>query len=110
MAKISKYEARERNKVLVAYNHTCAACGSTLDLQIDHVIPRSANGSDDFANLQVLCGHCNNRKNGAVGIPKMDPIELTAEEMAIVKAAHDLIQAKREAFVSYLDECKRLAK
>lgn len=102
MAKFSKYQERERAKVLVAYNYCCAACGSPLDLEIDHVHPRNANGSDDFENLQVLCHHCNNRKNGATGIPKLDPRDPVD--------SCRVIEQNRVVFVNYLDECKRLAR
>lgn len=110
MARITKYELRERAKVLEAYGHRCAACGFGLDLEQDHVHPRNAGGDDSADNLQILCHHCNNRKNGAVGIPKLDPITLTAVEREILEAAEMLIREKRDAFISYLDECKRLAR
>lgn len=32
------------------------------DLTVDHVIPKSAGGGDDRANLQVLCRSCNSSK------------------------------------------------
>jgi len=98
MARITKYQARERGKVFAAYNHCCAACGSPLDLEIDHVHPRNAGGSDDFSNLQVLCHHCNNRKNGTVGIPKLDPRDPVDSCSEIVK--------NRANFVAWLDQVK----
>lgn len=30
---------------------------------VDHVIPRSAGGTDDPANLVLACGYCNSRKS-----------------------------------------------
>lgn len=45
----------------------CRQCGSTHDLQIDHVFPWSRGGDhDDPANLAVLCRGCNTRKGARV--------------------------------------------
>lgn len=73
MATRSKADVEIFERVLAEFNHCCAGCGSGLDLERDHVHPRSAGGTDDPSNLQVLCHHCNNKKNGLVGIPRFDP-------------------------------------
>lgn len=41
----------------------CVKCGSTRDLQYDHVIPHSRGGSNAAANIQILCGDCNRAKS-----------------------------------------------
>jgi hypothetical protein len=41
----------------------CGKCGSTRDLQFDHVIPYSRGGSSTAANIQLLCGDCNRAKS-----------------------------------------------
>jgi hypothetical protein len=41
----------------------CVKCGSTRDLQYDHVIPYSRGGSNRAANIQLLCGDCNLAKS-----------------------------------------------
>jgi hypothetical protein len=40
----------------------CAECGSTFDLQYDHVIPVALGGATTVENLQLLCGDCNRQK------------------------------------------------
>jgi 5-methylcytosine-specific restriction endonuclease McrA len=43
-------------------DNKCVYCGSSQQLTIDHVIPRSAGGSDNWENLVTACRSCNTRK------------------------------------------------
>lgn len=36
-------------------NYRCVLCGSRKQLEIDHVVPRSAGGTDQISNLRTLC-------------------------------------------------------
>jgi 5-methylcytosine-specific restriction endonuclease McrA len=46
----------------------CRHCGSTKNLQFDHVIAASMGGSNTAENVELLCGDCNARK-GAKLVP-----------------------------------------
>jgi hypothetical protein len=43
-------------------DHECQYCGSTKDLTIDHIIPRSRGGQDTWENLVACCHKCNTKK------------------------------------------------
>ncbi|MFJ6280295.1 HNH endonuclease [Arthrobacter subterraneus] len=44
----------------------CQSCGSTTELQYDHVIPLAMGGSSTEENLQILCGPCNRYKSSGI--------------------------------------------
>jgi hypothetical protein len=44
----------------------CVNCGSTFELQFDHIIPLSRGGSSVTANLQILCKTCNLKKHTSI--------------------------------------------
>lgn len=48
----------------------CAFCGLTQEVlpessqwQLDHIVPLSAGGKDEFANTMMLCRYCHTMKN-----------------------------------------------
>lgn len=57
---------RVRFEVFKRDRFTCSYCGRTppeILLEVDHVIPRAAGGSDDFDNLLTSCRDCNRGKS-----------------------------------------------
>lgn len=50
--------------LLHRYKFMCVHCGETEEkkLTVDHIIPVSKRGTDDYSNLQILCKGCNSRK------------------------------------------------
>lgn len=62
----SVYRSRvpfNKKNVLVRDRYTCAYCGRKFSgLTIDHVIPVSRGGNNDFDNCVACCATCNNRK------------------------------------------------
>lgn len=59
----SRYvSADTRAQVLARDAHSCRACGSQTNLEIDHIVPISRGGTGAADNLQVLCRSCNRAK------------------------------------------------
>lgn len=51
-----------RKTIKENWGNKCAYCGSTENLTIDHVVPRSKGGSDFVTNVVCSCKDCNNDK------------------------------------------------
>ena len=50
---------RTRRAVLERDGHHCLACGATgVRLEVDHVVPLAAGGSNHHSNLRTLCIAC----------------------------------------------------
>ena len=47
------------------FNHACAYCGATGDLQIEHVVPISKGGEHHLGNIVPACQRCNFSKGKA---------------------------------------------
>ena len=57
--------ALNRREVFRRDNYTCQYCGKhTLELTIDHVIPRHLHGQHIWNNVVAACPSCNHRKGG----------------------------------------------
>lgn len=71
MSQWSSNSRRWREKivpaVLEAFNYECVVCGTSDDLTVDHIIPKSKGGTDDFENLRVMCRSHNAQKSAKVG-------------------------------------------
>lgn len=55
-----------RRQVWVRDGGKCRHCGSTDDLEFDHIIPYSKGGATTLDNLQLLCLPCNRRKGARI--------------------------------------------
>ena len=55
----------DRKKVYDKYCGHCAYCGKAIkieDMQVDHIVPKRDNGTDDFSNMNPSCRLCNHYK------------------------------------------------
>jgi len=51
-----------RNRIYKRDGHQCVYCGSKKELTLDHIIPKSRGGSNDWTNLVTSCLKCNLKK------------------------------------------------
>lgn len=51
-----------RNRIYKRDGHECVYCGSRRNLTLDHVIPKSRGGTNDWTNLVTSCIKCNLKK------------------------------------------------
>ena len=82
LAKIPHYRER-RPELYIHQDGECAGCKEKLPerlLAVDHVKPRSKGGSDELANLQLLCSYCNSVK----GRGSMDSLRSKLRERGII--------------------------
>lgn len=62
----SRYISEITKKIV--YNRdggVCQCCGSSQDLEYDHIMPFSCGGSSDASNIQLLCFSCNRSKSNS---------------------------------------------
>jgi RNA-directed DNA polymerase len=88
-------------KLLKKQKGKCAHCGlyfNTEDmLEVDHIIPRSKGGKDEYKNLQVLHKHCHDTKtanDGLAGGMHLDKHKIT-EEPDEVKISRPVLKTSR---------------
>lgn len=62
----TNFTAKQRREWL---GTSCARCGTTVNLTLDHVVPVCAGGQSVRENAQTLCGPCNNWKAKYVDRP-----------------------------------------
>jgi CRISPR/Cas system Type II protein with McrA/HNH and RuvC-like nuclease domain len=51
-----------RPRIYKRDNYECVYCGSKKDLTLDHVLPKSRGGGNDWTNLVTSCFKCNLKK------------------------------------------------
>lgn len=62
----SRHISATTKKIVYARDHgMCQCCGSTENLEYDHIVPFSCGGSNEAANIQLLCMTCNRSKSNS---------------------------------------------
>ena len=66
MAQRRQFTDYEKKTIYAKNNGKCAICGKPVmykKMTIDHIVPISQGGTNDFGNLQLACHSCNRLKN-----------------------------------------------
>lgn len=82
---------RVRFEVFKRDRFTCAYCGKRppeVMLEVDHVVPICAGGSDDILNLVTACVACN---RGKAGVP-LGNVAPAVDEMALLESAQAMLE------------------
>ncbi len=62
----SRYISATTKRIVFARDGgICQCCGSSQNLEYDHIIPYSCGGSSDRSNIQLLCRSCNRSKSNS---------------------------------------------
>ncbi len=73
----------------------CIVCGTTNDLQLDHIVPFIKGGEHAASNLRLLCEACHGRRHMIAFLPdRIDSLEEIAElDSAHIEELRDYIRA-----------------
>lgn len=55
--------------------HYCLAMLTFESFEIDHFVPRSKGGGDEYSNLRVACHVCNRKKRNQIWEPSFESFE-----------------------------------
>jgi 5-methylcytosine-specific restriction endonuclease McrA len=62
----SRYISETTKKIVYARDGgVCQCCGSSLELEYDHITPFSCGGVSEASNIQLLCFTCNRSKSNS---------------------------------------------
>ena len=79
-------KSRHRKTLFNLWDGICVSCADEVETRfmvIDHIIPKSKNGSNHISNLQLLCWDCNNRKGNKDNNVFMDEMQETRRKNKI---------------------------
>jgi Zn ribbon nucleic-acid-binding protein len=109
----SSFSKQVRERVRRRAGNRCEYCLAHQDhvfdiLEIDHIVPRSAGGSDDEENLCLSCGLCNRYKGSQTH--DIDPLTGRVVEFfnPRCQAWHEHLRWREEGlYIEGLTECGR---
>ena len=82
-------------------DHQCQYCGSTEDLTLDHIIPKSKGGGDTWDNLVTCCIKCNSKK-GNKYLKETDLVLRNKPTIPFNKTLLDVQKSKISEWKEYL--------
>ena len=81
-----------RNRIYKRDGYQCVYCGSHRNLTLDHVIPKSRGGTNEWTNLVTSCQKCNLRK--ADRTPEEAKMKLNKKPVALTLINENITLSK----------------
>ncbi|RNI28002.1 HNH endonuclease [Rufibacter immobilis] len=93
-----------RQNIMRRDRNQCQYCGSTRNLTLDHLLPRSRGGQSTWYNLITACSRCNSRKGDRT--PEEVEMKLRRKPFkpSLVSFLRDGIQDTDHAWMPFLAE------
>lgn len=93
-----------RQNIFKRDNNQCQYCGSSRDLTLDHVMPRSRGGKSTWDNLVTACKSCNSRKGDSTPQEAEMPLHQQPYKPSFVMFMRDFSGAVDEDWLIYLGQ------
>ncbi len=91
-----------RQNVFKRDRHECQYCGSTKDLTLDHVMPRSRGGASTWVNLTTACKKCNSYKGDRTPEEAEMPLNTVPFKPSYVMFVRNFSGFTSEEWLTYL--------
>ena len=100
--------ALTRQNIMRRDGYRCQYCGSSRNLTLDHLLPRSRGGESTWYNLITACSRCNSKKGDRT--PEEVQMKLASKPFkpSLVSFLREGIQDLNHAWLPYLGERVRV--
>lgn len=86
--------------VLREANYRCQICGRAVPLDVHHIKPITAGGTNEFSNLQAVCRDCHEGKHPGHDLSR----DFDNTPQQIKDAVYTALSQKRELYIVYEDK------
>jgi CRISPR/Cas system Type II protein with McrA/HNH and RuvC-like nuclease domain len=88
--------------------HYCLTTLSEDDFEIDHFVPRSRGGGDEWENLRVACRPCNRKKRDLIWEVTHEYVE-DSNGQAVIHAVWEILVMNFDEWQEWKKGCSQLA-
>jgi HNH endonuclease len=97
-----------RQNIFKRDGHQCQYCGTTDDLTLDHVIPKSRGGKTSWDNLSTACKRCNSRKGDFTPEEANMKLRLKPFKPSFIMFLRDFSGAIEQSWVPFLAKREKI--
>lgn len=91
-----------RQNVFKRDGNSCSYCGTTKNLTLDHVIPKSKGGKTNWLNLTTACQRCNSLKGSSTPEEAKMPLKNLPYKPTFVMLLEEYAQQSENKWQPYL--------